>query len=223
MDIISTGTAENKHIGVVRGIRFETESDDIAVSLLNNKASHNGYCYLLITNGYGCICSVNLYITGDKANIYLKKACEMINNQFEINIKNEQNVGGVGCFLLKPRLVENGKIFTGEAAGLQDLLWGFGMRYAVTSGYLAALSIIKNKNYKKLIKKRIFSRLKTSVVNRYLIDKVGDRFYNYMISLAKKDKRWIELLYKAYNPSFRSKLLYPLANWSLSRKYKRIL
>ena len=39
------------------------------------------------------------------------------------------------------------------------MLWGFGMRYAMISGYLAALSIIENKNYKRLIKKSISKRL----------------------------------------------------------------
>ncbi len=219
MDIISIGTSENKRVGIVKGIRFETESDDIAVSLLNNEASNSGYSYLLITNGYGSMCSVNLYVTGNKANMYFKKAYEIITDLFNIDIKNEKNVGGVGCFLLKPRLVENGKIYTGEAAGLQDLLWGFGMRYAVTSGFLAALSIIENKNYKKLIKQRLSGRIKTSVVNRFLSEKVGDRFYTYLIGQAKKDNRWMDLLYRAYNPSLRSRVMYPFAKWSLSRRY----
>ena len=35
---------------------------------------------------------------------------------------------------------ENGILYTGEAAGLQDVLWGFGMRYAVISGFCASQS-----------------------------------------------------------------------------------
>lgn len=160
MDIISIGSAENKPVGVVKGIRFETNSDDIAVYLSNKKAANRGYFYLLITKGYGCMCSVNLYEWGSKANVYFKKTYEIITKLFNVEIKNKKKVGGIGCFLLKPKLVENGKIFTGEAAGLQDVFSGFGMRYAFTSGYLAALSIIKNKNYKKLIKQRLSGRLK---------------------------------------------------------------
>jgi len=223
MDIISTGTAGIKHIGIVKGIRFETDSDNIAVSLINNKASSSGYSYLLISNGYGCLCSVNLYLSGDMINKYYKKTYEIIRKQFDFNIKNEKNVGGIGCFLLKPRLIENNKIYTGEAAGLQDLLWGFGMRYAFKSGYLAAISIIENKNYKKLIKKNIYPQLKTSVVNRYLSDKISNTFYPYLINLAKKDKEWLKLLYKSYNPSLRSRVLYPFVKWGLTKKYKEMI
>lgn len=222
MAIISTGTAENKSVGIVKGIRFETESDDLAVSILNSKVSDRGYSYLLITNGYGCMCSVNLYSTGEKANKYFKKAYDIITKQFDIDIKNEKNVGGMGCFLLKPRLIENKKIYTGEAAGLQDLLWGFGMRYAINSGFLAALSIIENKNYKKLIKQNLSGRIKTSVVNRFLADKVGDKLYAYLIRQAKNNNNWTDLLYKAYNPSLHSKVIYPFARWSLSRRYRNL-
>ncbi len=222
MDIISIGVAENKRIGVVKGIRFETESDDIAVALINKEASNSGYSYLLINKGYGSICSVNLYETDRNANMYFKKTYEIIMKLFEIDIKNEKKVGGVGCFLLKPRFVENGKICVGEAAGFQDLFWGFGMRYAIISGFCAASSIIENKNYKKLIKQRLSGRLKTSVVNRHLSERVGDKFYAYLINQAKKNNNWDDLLHQAYNPSWHSRIIYPFARRSLSRKYKDI-
>jgi len=129
------------------------------------------------------------------------------------------NVGGVGCFLLNPRYVENGKIYTGEAAGYQDLLWGFGMRYAMISGYLAALSIKENEDYKKLIKKRISGKLKTSVVNRFLAEKAGDYLYAYLFKEAKKNlDKWADMLYERYNPSLQSRVLYPFAKWNLSKK-----
>ncbi|UCD13059.1 MAG: NAD(P)/FAD-dependent oxidoreductase [Thermoplasmatales archaeon] len=219
MDIISTGVAENKYSAIAKGISFETESDDIAVALLNKKASNNGYSYLLISKGYGTMCSINFYETGINANAYFKKTYEIITKLFDIDIKNEENVGGIGCFLQKPRLVENNKIYTGEAAGLQDYLWGFGMRYAVTSGFLAALSIIEYKDYEKLIEQRLSSRLKTSVVNRFIVEKLGDRYYALLLRFAKKYNIWIDLLHRRYNPSWYSRIIYPFARWSLSQKY----
>lgn len=219
MNIIASGPAENKPIGTVKGIRFESDSEDIAVALLNNEAS-SIYSYLLITDGHGCICSVNLNTGSEEINRYYEKTYELITKQFDIDMKNVKKVGGVGCFSLKPRLVEKGKIFTGEAAGLQDLFWGFGMRYAITSGYLAAQSIIENKNYKRLIKQRLSGRLKTSVVNRFLCERFGNRYYTYLFSSAKKYERWVDLLYKGYNPSFYSKIIYPIAKRSLAKRYK---
>ena len=223
MDIISVGPTENKPIGIVKGIRFETRSDDIAVALVNKDASNRGYSYLLITKGHGCICSVNLYEEGDKTDTYFKKTYDIFTKLFNIEIKNEEKVGGVGCFLLKPRFVENRKICTGEAAGLQDILWGFGMRYAINSGFLAALSIIENKNYKKLVKQRLSGKLKTSVVNRFIVERLGDHYDTYLLRQAKKNKdNLINMLYQAYNPSLYSRALYPFAKWYLLAKYRRL-
>ena len=220
VDIVSIGVAENKIIAVAKGITFDTEAEDIAVALLNKKASNNGYSYLLINNGYGTMCSINYYIKGIDINPYFKKTSEMLRKLFDFDIRNQKNTGGVGCFLIKPRLVENGKIYTGEAAGLQDFLWGFGMRHAVISGYLAATSIIENKNYKDLIKQKLSDRIKTSIVNRYVIEMIGDRFNRLMIKRAKKYNDWMYLLYIGYNPSLFSRFLYPIAKWSLILKYQ---
>ena len=223
MDIISVGPAENKPFAIAKGIRFETESDDIAVALLNKEASNRGYSYLLINNGYGCMCSINLHLADSTVNRYFKKTYEIMTKLFNIDMKNEKNIGGVGCFLFKPRLIENGRIYTGEAAGLQDLLWGFGMRYAINSGFLAAKSIIDNKNYKKLIKQSLSDRLKTSVANRYLAYRYADRYYNYLLEWAKKNDSWRELLHNRYNPSLFTRTTYPFAKLVLSLKFREYL
>ena len=221
MDIISYGCSELKPVGIVKGIGFETESDDIAVVLLNKEASNKGYSYLLISNGWGSMCSVNLYRTDDTINRYYKKTYEIFTKLFDIDIKNEKNVGGVGSFLAKPRLVKKGKLYTGEAAGLQDLLWGFGMRYAINSGYLAALSIIENKNYKELIKQMLLGRIKTSISNRFFADWFEGHYYNDLIRWAKVDNRWLKILHWAYNPQLITRGIYPIAKWYLQIKYAR--
>ena len=223
IDIISIGPAENKPAGIVKGISFETESDDIAVALLNREASSSGYSYLLISKGYGCICSVNINITGKELNTYFGKTYEIITNLFDIDIKNKRNVGGIGCFLLKPRLVKDEKIYTGEAAGLQDFLWGFGMRYAINSGYLAALSIIENKDYKNLIKQRFSDKTKTSIVNRFVVETFGNKSYTNLLQLAKKHpNKWANLLYYGYNPSLYSRAIYPIAKLNFLLKQRAI-
>ena len=221
VDIISTGISGRNQIGVARGICFETKSDDIAVALINKETAHNGYSYLLISNGKGTICSINFFETGINVNKYYKKTFETISKLFEVDIKNKRDFGGIGCFLIKPKLIENGRLFTGEAAGLQDFLWGFGMRYAITSGFLAARSIIENKNYKNLVNKNLSRRLKTSIVNRYLAEKIGDIFYNYLINQAKENKDWLKFLHDNYNSTFYKRIIYPFAKNNLMRKYKK--
>ena len=163
---------------------------------------------------------MNLYEENLNADLYFKKTYELLTSLFDVDIQHEKNISGRGCFSLHPHLIENNQIFTGEAAGLQDILWGFGMRYAINSGYYAAQSIIENKDYEKLIREHLSGRLKTSIVNRYFSEKYKDWFYVYLINQAKKKKNWINLLQKQYNPSLRSIVTYPFALWKLSKKYK---
>jgi flavin-dependent dehydrogenase len=223
VDIISTGVEANKPFAIAVGIRFETEMEDIAVALLNKKASNKGYSYLLVDKGYGCMCSVNVYTKQVNANEYFKKTYDIFTKLFDIKIKNEKRVGGVGCFLIYPRYYENGIIRTGEAAGFQDLLWGFGMRYAITSGYLAAKSINEKVNYKKLIKKSFSKWLKTSISNRFLVDMFGDKYYTNLMDWAKSDERWHHLLNYGYNPSLYSRGFYLIAKLGLTMNYFRII
>ena len=95
------------------------------------------------------------------------------------------------------------------------------MRYAITSGFLAARSIIENKNYKNLVNKNLSRRLKTSIVNRYLAEKIGDIFYNYLINQAKENKDWLKFLHDNYNSTFYKRIIYPFAKNNLMRKYKK--
>jgi len=219
MNILSVGPIENKPSGVLQGILFETSSDDIAAVIINKEVSNKGYSYLLITKGLGTICSVNFYEPDLNTNMFYKKTNETISKLFDIDIKNKKKIDGIGCFKIKPRLIQNEIVYTGEASGLQDVLWGFGMRYAINSGFYAALSIIEKKDYKKLIKQNLSRRLRTSVANRYLCEKYENQFYPYLIEHAKKSNKWTDLLHREYNPTLRSRVIYPFAKWSLSRKY----
>jgi len=225
IDIISKGPDDKKFMGIAKGISFETSSDDIAFLLLNKEASANGgYSYLLITKGHGCICSVNIYSTGKVANKYFKKTYELITKHVDIEIKNQKNVGGTGWFNVKPNLMIKGKIYTGEAAGLQDCLWGFGMRYAIISGYLASLSITENKNYKRLIYKKIGDRLKTSVVNRYISNKHYKYLQKYIFNVVKSDVgNWMDILYTRFNPTLYSRFLFPYAKIMVEKRTKSYL
>jgi len=220
MDVISIGPAENKPVGVAKGVHFETETDDIAVALLNSEASHLGYCYLLINKGFGCICSVNMIPMKHNVNDYFKKTYKIFNQLLDIDIKNPGDFSGVGCFLIQPRLIEENKIYTGEAAGLQDFLWGFGMRYAMISGFLAATSIIEDKDYKKLIENQILGRVKTSLVNRFLLERLGNYYPIFLIKHGEKNRHWWkEALYSVTNPSLHSRILYPFAKLNFVVKF----
>lgn len=136
-DIISTGPLKSETPAIAKGIVFKTASEDVSIGLLNYESAYKGYSYLLVTKGYGCMCSA---VWGDsrRLNDCFEKAKEKFRKMKELDISDSKPVGCMGCFSLKNTFKEGKNLFVGEAAGLQDMLWGFGMRYAFTSAFLAA-------------------------------------------------------------------------------------
>jgi len=139
-----------------------------------------------------------------------------------LDIQNPKNVGGVGSFSLKNNFKKNNNLFVGEAAGLQDVLWGFGMKYAFTSGFLAARSIINGENYEKKAKERFSNKLKSSLVNRFLWERAGFGNYAFLIDKLKNSKDLFGSLYSFHNYNFLQKLIYPTALIYMRRKYPKL-
>ena len=67
---------------------------------------------------------------------------------------------------------------------------------------------------------KLSGKIKTSIVNRYVIEMIGNRFNKLMLKRAKRKSNWMDLLYKGYNPSWFSKTMYPIAKWGLIQKYQ---
>src|SRR5207247_1323230 len=77
-------------------------------------------------------------------------------------------------FHLKQRATSNGARFVGEAAGFQDYLFGLGLRYAMTSGNLAARSILEGCDFDELWQCELAAKQDTSLVNRFLYEAGGN-------------------------------------------------
>lgn len=112
------------------------------------------------------------------------------------------------------------KSYVGEAAGLIDGLWGFGIKYAMISGYLAAQSIIENKNYNQLVKKTLFSPLIASLVNRWYYKCLNRGSYQLILRTMKKVKDPVGFLRKRTNYSLIHKIGFPFAYFALRKKLK---
>ena len=139
--------------------------------------------------------------------------------EFHVDIRNPKEVGGIGSFSLKNRFMKNKTRYTGESAGLQDFLWGYGMRYAIQSGYLAAKSIINKTDYEKVAKKQFTNKLKASVVNRYFWEKFSKNNYSFLIHHPKLMKKHI---YSMHNYNLLQKIIFPLALSYFNRRHINI-
>ena len=57
-DIVAAGPSSHAIFAIDTGIVFETDMPDVAYGMLDNENSYLGYSYLLVTGGYGCMCTV---------------------------------------------------------------------------------------------------------------------------------------------------------------------
>lgn len=202
-DIIATGPKNVSAIAV--GISFRTNHKDIAIGILDDTIAPKAYGYILVSKGKGCIAAM---LADDfvNANNYFNKLMQAEKKIINVKKTNVKKISGFGNFHIMNNYFKDNKYWVGEAAGLQDKLWGFGMRYAITSGYLTAKSIIENKDYNALIKERFANQLKTSAVNRFFYEKLGNRGYRYFVRKAEDNP--LRFLKKAYNSSFLRAMMF---------------
>lgn len=223
-DVVAIGPKMESKVlyGIDKGIVFDTDIDDIAVAIFGDEFAYKGYSYLLVSKGYGCIATV-LLDRFHLVNSCLEKTKGLMIKMFGLEVENEKGVGGFGNFIYPPRLEEDGTLFVGEAGGLQDGFAGFGIRYATTSGYLAAKSFVNKVSYKDSIDKRFTNQLKASVVNRFMWETVGGRKIDFL-EFGSKRTNPLKYLGKLYNfELLYQKMIYPLASaWLKGRQKQKI-
>ena len=96
----------------------------------------------------------------------------------------------------------------GEAAGFQDLRFGFGIRNALVSGILAARSIIENQSYDALWRARLSPYLQASLVNRAVYGRIG-LAKRWFWHATGKHSRPDNFMRRLYNFSPIHKAIYP--------------
>src|SRR3989344_4881005 len=90
-----------------------------------------------------------------------------------------------------------GKLLVGEAAGFQDKLFGFGIRFALISGILAATSFIEIKNYDDLWKPEFMRLMKVSRANRFIFANfsISRQLCCQVLGKSKDPRRTLRTLY----------------------------
>lgn len=139
--------------------------------------------------------------------MYLERTVAFFQEKAGLRMKNPHRFGGTGNVTV-PRTARQGRLLlAGEAAGFQDGLWGFGMRYAIVSGHLAVRALLDGG-----AAARLGSLLRAGVVNRYLYARVGDRGYAALVQRVARARDARVWLHRQYRLSLFRRMLYPLAN-----------
>lgn len=207
---VVVASGPKRAVAVARGVTFDTTMKDKSVLVLDDSVAPQGYAYLLTWNGRG---TISTFMCNGKSNgssninSYFERTLQRFREIGDSDIQNPRRFGGIGDFSLKQSATCYGSLFTGEAAGFQDYLWGFGMRYAFTSGYLAARSLIEEVDYDKLWKREFQGMLRTSVMNRVAFERMGNNGYKKLIQKASSDV--MGFLGDLYNLSLFKRFIYP--------------
>lgn len=212
-DIIATGISGKKPVGVVKGIVFDTDAEDSIILILNDKCAFKGYSYLLVADGTATMASVVIRDLS-KANLCFKNTLEAFSKLKKIKIEHKRSFAGCGTFAINEINKRNEKLFVGEAAGFQDLFLGFGMKYALLSGYAAAKSIVEEEDYDKICRELFPDKQKASAANRLIYELSGQRGYDYIadrLSNSRSPKSWLK---DQYSFSLSKRLIYPFTKFA---------
>lgn len=220
-DIVAAGPKESS--AVAFGEIFETEHPNIVAFQLNDKLAPGAYSYMIIIDGVGLICTC-LWRKQRGSGRFLNETIAWYEQNYQLNRRPIKRVGGKGDFGLPKKYVHEGRIYVGEAGGLQDFMWGFGMRYAITSGVLAAKAILDECDYEREVRKRLVPLVEASAINRFLMNRVGNRGFKFVANYWMRDQersgdglRFMNWLYK---PGFFRRALWPFVRIGMLRKKK---
>ncbi|MBM4241891.1 MAG: NAD(P)/FAD-dependent oxidoreductase [Euryarchaeota archaeon] len=221
VDIIATGPDPAEIFAAAKGIVFKTNMENVAIGLVNDNAAVKGYSYLLVANGHGCMCTVS-FDRFKNLNKCFYETKNLFSSLIDLDIQKPHNTGGIGSFSRRTIYNKEKMLYVGEAAGFQDILWGFGIKTAITSGFLAARSIIDNEDYRKKVKDCFDKKFKASIVNRFLWEKFGIKNYSFIVDRIHNAKDPLKYLNSFHNYNILQKLIYPFALRYMQKRYDNI-
>lgn len=224
IDLWATGpatSAKRPPAAIDKGIVFKTDAPDMAIGILSDKAAYQGYAYLLVVQGYACLATVlfHKFERMEACWTETQRLAEPYLKGYQIN--DIKKVGGLGAFWVPPNFgnADLG-LRAGEAAGLQDLLWGFGIRKAIESGALAAKALLSDSvTYSQHANDHFLPQLKSTVVLRWLYERLSRNSYAGLVGRTSKQPDVLTFLRKSHSFGRKHRWLYPLAHSMLRRRY----
>ncbi len=200
------------------GYLFETDAADGAYCSLSPRHSRKGYAYLLVHRGRGVVATC---LFGDFHNerYYIGEAVEFFESTLAISMRHLRRFGGAGTYSLPASAYRNGVLLAGETAGFQDAFAGFGIRYALVSGHLAAEALLAEEpgQYDARWRARFAGNLQASLVNRYVYGRAGSPLRTLLTTHLARTGGVRARLRRHYANSPLKTLIAPLARRALAR------
>lgn len=205
--ILATGPRGAQVIAV--GYHFRTDRDDGYWVICDDSLAPKGYAYLLVMNGYGTL-KTCMFRGFNRQKEYLKRTVDTFQRLLDLRMDEAVFHGGAGHFATAGPWMMGQHPVTGEQAGVQDFLWGFGIRTAINSGVLAAQCLLNGDDYAAHAQALFLPRMQASAVNRRLFARLGNGGYRHFLRYAAKQTDTRDFLRRQYSPSRFKRLLQPL-------------
>ena len=203
-DILGSGPNPSDVFAVEKGILFKTDAPDISVALIHPEAAPGGYAYLLVHRGEGVLCSV-VFDKFQSVGSALRVATRIFQRDYPMNMESVRPIGGIGALSLDRFTTDNGDRRIGEAAGLQDFLFGFGIRNAMVSGALAARAWLDPCDHFDTQQKRFAEAMRCGPAARRLWTRWSGPLFRPLVWGVTKSRNPHALLARAHrnNPLYR--------------------
>jgi flavin-dependent dehydrogenase len=204
------------------GYVFETDMPDGVFAALSERLAPKGYSYLLVCRGWGTVAAC-LFQDYGNAREYRERVREFFEHKAGLRMSNPRAFGGTGNIRARPLVRAGDTLYAGEAAGLQDALWGFGMRYALVSGHMAGQALLAKRpaQYECSFRERFTGFLHASVVNRYFYERLGDTGYARLLRRIARAADARDWLRRFYAPRLWKTLWFPIARVAVEAARRR--
>lgn len=167
--VVATGP-ETVH-AIATGFVFATSLPDQAHAIVHPRLAPGGYAYLLAWDGQATLATCMFRDLGRwrrARDATVEAFCRLVPG---LALRDPRPFGGYGAVFAPPRYVDvPGRLYAGEAAGLQDAEWGFGIVTALQSGVLAARCLLNGTSYAAQAHRQFDERRAAGLVNRAMHD-----------------------------------------------------
>ena len=191
-DVDITATGPRRVDGIGKEVTFDTDLADRMTVILDPELAPGGYAYLFVVDGKATLGMAVLH-RFKKVDPYYEKTVERFRELERVRIENPEVSYSYANFFVRPREASK-EVRTGEAAGLQDYLFGFGIRFAVESGVFAARSVAEGVSYADLSRRRFEAKQEMSLLNRFLYETFGSWVPRLFILLGSRSSSFRDYL-----------------------------
>lgn len=214
-DVWAVGT-QRRGFFLDAAITFRTTQPDRVAILVDQRLTPKACAYLIVADGMATL-AVLLTRQFDRSRRLLADTVNAFQSLRPFDMHDVRLQSGFGGAVNALGGHAAAPLVVGEAAGFLDYLWGFGIRYAIFSGVLAARALLEGADYQALVAREIGPLVQSSLLNRKLYDWAGNRACRALIRhfCARRDPH--ALLQRFYQSRRARSIFLPWAMRAVAR------